>query len=130
MFSLRWPKHKIIWGNLSNRDAIRFIQSPALALLYGPRLSDPVPGPRPSGSASVHEISATKHVAWFTFSLLLWRQLLWNKFDGQIIQLYVANVISFSYSKEPFMKKTELRARKTSVIKIIRSVDPYENYNP
>ena len=36
-----------------------------------------------SGSASVYEISATKHIAWFTFSLLFWRQLFWNKLGGQ-----------------------------------------------
>ena len=66
--------------------AIRFIQPrpPALSLLY-------VAGP--SGFASVHEISATKHVAWFTYSLLLRRQLLWSEVDGRKIQFSVANVI-------------------------------------
>ena len=79
--------------------AIRFIQPrpPALSLLY-------VAGP--SGSASVHEISATKHVAWFTYSLLLRRQLLWSEVDGRKIQLVSPTLfISFSYNKEPLMSK-------------------------
>ena len=86
--------------------------------------------PRSSSSDSVHEISVTKHVAWLTFSLLLWRQLLWNKVDGRSIPFYVTNVISFSYKKEPLMSKMELRARETFVNKIICSVDLYENHDP
>ena len=98
------------------------------ALFNGSRPS--VPGPRPSGSASVHEISAKIiHVAWFTSSLFLWMQLLWNKLDGPKIQFCVANVISFSYNQEPLMGKTELRARETFVNKIICPVDPYENHD-
>ena len=45
-------------------------------------------------------------------------------------QFCVTNVISFSYNKEPLMRKTELRARETFVNKMILSVDPYENYDP
>ena len=64
-----------------------------------------------------------KYVAWLTFSLLLWRQLLWNTLDVRKIQFCVANVISFSYNKEPLMSKMELRVRETFVNKIICSVD-------
>ena len=83
-----------------------------------------------SGSASVYKIFATEHVAWFTFSSSLWRQFFWNELDGRkcffqfSVQLCVANVISFSYDKEPLMRKTELRARESFVNKIISSVDP------
>ena len=38
-----------------------------------------------SGSASVYEISTTKYIAWFPFSLLLSRQLFWNNLDGRKI---------------------------------------------
>ena len=83
-----------------------------------------------SGSASVYKIFAAEHVAWFTFSSSLWRQFFWNELDGRkcffqfSVQLCVANVISFSYDKEPLMRKTELRARESFVNKIISSVDP------
>ena len=40
------------------------------------------------------------------------------------VQFCVANVISFPYNKEPLTRKTELRARKTFVDKIVSSVDP------
>ena len=40
------------------------------------------------------------------------------------VQFCVANVISFSYTKEPLMRKTELRAGETFVNTIVRSVDP------
>ena len=89
-----------------------------------------------SGSVSVYEISATKHITWFTFSLLFWRQLFGKKLDGRkflcqfSVQFCVANVILFSYDKEPLMRKTELRARKTFVNKIVSSVHPYENHDP
>ena len=42
----------------------------------------PLLGKESSGSASVYEISATKYTTWFTFSLLFWRQLFWNKLNG------------------------------------------------
>ena len=89
-----------------------------------------------SGSVSVYEISATKHITWFTFSLLFWRQLFGKKLDGRkflcqfSVQFCVANVLLFSYDKEPLMRKTELRARKTFVNKIVSSVHPYENHDP
>ena len=83
-----------------------------------------------SRSTSVCDISAKKHIAWFTFSLLFWRQLFWKKLNGRkslcqfSVQFCVSNVISFSYNKEPLMRKTELKARKTFVNKIESSVDP------
>ena len=70
-----------------------------------------------SGSPSIYEISTTNYIAWFPFSLPLWRQLFWNNLDGWKVfcqfsfQFCVTNVISFSYNKEPLMRKTELRAR-------------------
>ena len=54
-------------------------QSPALSNALKPQPTRH----QPSGSATIYEISATKHVAWFTFSLLLWIQVFWNKFDGR-----------------------------------------------
>ena len=42
-----------------------------------------------SGSASVYEISRTKYIAWFPFSLPLWRQLFWNNLDGRKIFLSI-----------------------------------------
>ena len=78
-----------------------------------------------SGSASVYEISTTNYIAWFPFSLPLWRQLFWNNLDGWKIfgqfsfQFCVTNVISFCYNKEPLMRKTELRARENFFKKII-----------
>ena len=61
-----------------------------------------------SGSASVYETSATNYIAWFPFSLPLWRQLFWNNLDGRkmflsffFFQFSVTNVISFFYNKEP-----------------------------
>ena len=83
-----------------------------------------------SGSASVYEISTTNYISWFPFSLPLWRQLFWNNLDGWknfcqfSFQFCVTNVISFSYNKEPLMRKTELRARETFVNKIISPFDP------
>ena len=53
-----------------------------------------------------------------------------TKLDGRkffcqfSVQFCVANVISFSYNKEPLMRKTELSARETFVNKVISSVDP------
>ena len=78
-----------------------------------------------SGSASVYEYSTTNYIAWFPFSLPLWRQLFWNNLDGWKIfcqfsfQFCVTNVISFCYNKEPLMRKTELRARENFFKKII-----------
>ena len=105
-----------------------------LALLYGHQPSALCP--QPSGSASIYESSGTKHVAWFIFSLLLWRQLFWNKLDGWNIlcqfsvQFCVANIISFSYNKELLIRKIELRAREIFVNKIKCPVDSYNNQNP
>ena len=42
-----------------------------------------------SGSASVYEISTTKYIAWFPFSLPLSRQLFWNNLDGRKIFLSI-----------------------------------------
>ena len=73
----------------------------------------------PSDSASVYEVSTVNYIAWFPFSLPLQRQLFWNNLDGLKIfcqfsfQFCVTNVISFSYNKEPLMRKMELRARET-----------------
>ena len=72
----------------------------------------------PSGSASV-EISTTSYIAWFPVSLPLQRQLFSNNLDGLktfcqfSLQFCVTNVISFSYNKEPLMRKTELRTSET-----------------
>ena len=52
-----------------------------------------------------------------------------ENFVSIFFQFCVTNVISFSYNKEPLMRKMELRARETFVNKIISSVDPYENHD-
>ena len=125
-FNIGWIQHFS-----SKNRTFRFIQPPAPTQLYDPRPS--VPSPWPSGSASVYEISATKHVSLFTFSLLLWRQLFWNKLNSHIdtkilcqfsVQFCITSVISFSYNKEPLRRKTELRAMETFVNKVISPGDP------
>ena len=51
------------------KKAIRFIQPPAPgSIIQALALSLRT---RSSGTAKVHEISATKHVAWLTFLLIL-----------------------------------------------------------
>ena len=48
-----------------------------------------------SGSASVYKISTTNYIAWFPFSLPLWRQLFWNNLDGGKIFLSIFFSILF-----------------------------------
>ena len=73
-----------------------------------------------SGSASVYKIfhCLSEDSSFETSSMVE------NVFFQFSVQLCVANVISFSYNKEPLMRKTELRARENFVNKIISSVDP------
>ena len=115
-------------------NLFRKIQPPAPAPLKWPSTLNP-PCHQFSGSASVYEISATKYVAWFTFSFLLWRQLFWNKLDGRkfcvtfLFNFVLPTLPLFLYNKEPLMRKMTLRARETFANKIISSVDPYENHD-
>ena len=118
----------ILWHQYMRRTALRNFPKRCICCLSF--MTVPPLENESSGSASVYEIFATEHIAWFTFSLLLWRQFFWNKLNGRkffcqySVQFCVANVTSFSYNKEPLMRKTELRARETFVNKIISSVNP------
>ena len=71
--------------------------------------------PRPSDSGRVHNISANlKHVAWFTFSLLLWMQLFWlssniKKFNS--VPPILSNSLSFSYKIRTLNKENAVKVQ-------------------
>ena len=77
---------------------IRFVCYPAPSSIIWPRTLSR----RPSDTAKFHDISAyLKHVAWFTFSLLLWMQLfclisIVEKFISVSPMLSIS--LSFSYN--------------------------------
>ena len=76
---------KIYMDTMANEKKTRLLDLSGTqleVLWYGPRSSAPSLSSRLSCSASNHDISRKlKHVACFTCSLLLWIQLLSNKFN-------------------------------------------------
>ena len=108
---------------MANQKKIRLLdlsgtQPPVL--WYGPRSSAPSLSPCSSCSASIHDISGKlNHVACFTCSLLLWIQLLWNKFDDwkfKPVSPKLLSPLSFCYNQEPLMRKSFLRNGKILLI--------------